>query len=386
MDFELSEEQRMIRDMCREFANEVIAPRAKEINEPGNNCACNIINKIINKMADLGMMGIPLPKEYGGTGGDWVSMVLCIEEIARADAGIAQILDVSTVCAHEIEVFGTNEQKREWLTLLAKGETIAAFALTEQGAGSDAAAITTTATLDNDEWVINGNKQFVSNIALDKSSVAIVVAISGKNQKGRNIINDFIVPKDTPGFIIGKSYDKIGLHSQPVNEVTFEDCRIPRDYLLGKEGRGLAQRLATLQIARICVAACAVGIAQACLDASLPYAKQRIQFGRPIIDFQGVSFKLADMAVAIQLARLMYLKAAWLKDNKLPYTFEASAAKLYASEMAEKAARDAVQIHGGYGYITEHPVARYYTQAKLFTIGEGTSEMQRLIISRALRA
>jgi alkylation response protein AidB-like acyl-CoA dehydrogenase len=386
MDFELSEEQRMIRDMCRQFATEVIAPRAEEINKPDNNYACDTITDILNRMAALSMMGIPFPEEYGGTGGDWVTMVSCVEEIARADAGLAQILDVSASCAHEIGAFGTEEQKQKWLPPLVKGETIAAFALTEDEAGSDAAAIKTKATLDNDEWVINGSKQFVSNIALDKRSIAIVVAVSGKNDKGRNIINDFIVPKSTPGFIIGNSYSKIGLHSQPTNEVTFEDCRIPRDYLLGREGHGLAQRLATIQTARICVAACSVGIAQACLDASLSYAKQRRQFGRPIIDFQGVSFKLGDMAVGIQLARLMYLKAAWLKDNKLPYNLESSVAKLYASEMAEKTARDAVQIHGGYGYILEYPVARYYTQARLVTIGEGTSEIQRLIISRAVRA
>lgn len=379
MDFELSQQQRMIRDMCRQFAREVIAPRAEEVDRTGN-----YAYDIMDKMADLGMMGIPFPEKYGGSGGDWVSMSLCIEEISRADVGLGIMLDVTILAAHEIEVFGTEEQKQKWLTPLANGKEIGAFALTEPDAGSDAAAIKCTATLDNNEWVINGTKHFVTNIGLDNSSIVAIAAVSGKDKQGKSIIDIFIVPKSTPGFTVGRRYDKLGLHSSATNELAFEDCRLPRDYMLGVAGRGLAQHLAALQTGRICIAACSVGLAQACLDASLAYARERIQFGRPIIDFEAISFKLADMAVAIELGRLMYLKAAWLKDNNLPHTFEASAAKLYASEVAEKIASDAVQIHGGYGYMSDYAVSRYYKQAKALQLTEGTSEVQRIVITRNL--
>ena len=276
----------------------------------------------MDRMADLGMMGLPFPEEYGGGGGDWVSMGLCIEEVSRADAGLGVMLDVTTLCAHEIEVFGAEEQKRKWLGPLARGGKIGAFALTEPEAGSDAASIKCTAVLDDDEWVINGSKQFISNIGLNNCSIVVVAAVSGKDKQDKSDINTFIVQKDTPGFTVGGEYDKMGLHSSSTNELIFEDARIPKDYLLGEVGRGLAQHLAALQTGRICIAACSVGLAQACLDASWSYARERSQFGRPIIDFQGISFKLADMAVAIELGRLMYLKAAWLKDNNLPYAFE----------------------------------------------------------------
>lgn len=379
MDFELSHEQRMIRDMCRQFAREVIAPRAEEVDRTGN-----YAYDIMDKMAELGIMGIPFPEKYGGSGGDWVSMSLCIEEISRADVGLGIMLDVTTLAAHEIEVFGTEEQKQKWLTRLASGKEVGAFALTEPDAGSDAAGIRCTATLDNNEWVINGTKNFITNIGLDNSSIVVITAVSGKDKQGENIIDTFVVPKGTPGFTVGRRYDKMGLHSSATNELAFEDCRLPRDYMLGVVGRGLAQHLAALQTGRICIAACSVGLAQACLDASLAYARERVQFGKPIIDFEAISFKLADMAVAIELGRLMYLKAAWLKDNNLPHTFEASAAKLYASEVAEKIASDAVQIHGGYGYMSDYAVSRYYKQAKALQLVEGTSEVQRIVITRNL--
>ena len=379
MDFELSQQQRMIRDMCRQFAREVIAPRAEEVDRTGN-----YAYDIMDKMAELGIMGIPFLEKYGGSGGDWVSMSLCIEEISRADVGLGIMLDVTTLAAHEIEVFGTEEQKQKWLTRLASGKEIGAFALTEPDAGSDAAGIRCTATLDNNEWVVNGTKNFITNIGLDNSSIVVITAVSGKDKQGENIIDTFVVPKGTPGFTVGRRYDKMGLHSSATNELAFEDCRLPRDYMLGVVGRGLAQHLAALQTGRICIAACSVGLAQACLDASLAYARERVQFGKPIIDFEAISFKLADMAVAIELGRLMYLKAAWLKDNNLPHTFEASAAKLYASEVAEKIASDAVQIHGGYGYMSDYAVSRYYKQAKALQLVEGTSEVQRIVITRNL--
>ena len=380
MDFALSEEQKRVRDMCRQFTEETIAPLAQELE-----MADNYPYHIMDGMADLGMMGIPYPEEYGGGGGDWVSMNLCIEEISKGDAGLGIMLDVTALCTHELEVFGTEEQKQRWLPPLAKGKKIGSFGLTEPDAGSDAASISCTATLDGDEWVINGRKQFITNIGLDNSSIIVIAAVSGKNQQGKSITSTFIVPKGTPGFIVGRKYDKIGLHSCATNELTFKDCRLPKGYLLGELGRGLDQHFAMAQTGRICVAACSVGLAQACLDASLSYAKGRVQFDRPIIQFEGVSFKLADMAVAIDAARLMYLKAAWLKDNSLPYRFEASAAKLYASEMVEKVASDAVQIHGGYGYMSDYAVSRYYRQAKAMQIALGTSEMQRIVITRNMR-
>jgi len=379
MDFALSEEQRRIRDRCCQFTEEVIAPKADELDR-----ADDYPYHIMNSMAGLGMMGIPFLEEYGGGGGDWVSMNLCIEEVSKGDAGLGIMLDITALCTHEIEVFGTDAQKRRWLPSLAGGKKIGSFGLTEPHAGSDAASISCTAALDGDEWVINGRKQFVTNIGLDNSSIIVIAAVSGKNQQGKSIISTFIVPKDTPGFIVGRKYDKIGLRSCATNELAFKDCRLPGDYLLGEVGRGLEQHLAMAQTGRICVAACSVGLAQACLDASLSYAKERIQFDRPIIQFEGISFKLADMALAIEAARLMYLKAAWLKDKGLPYRFESSAAKLYASEMVEKVASDAVQIHGGYGYLRDYPVSRYYRQAKVMQIALGTSEMQRIVIARNL--
>jgi len=379
MDFAISTEQAKIKDMCCRFTEEVIAPRAEELDR-----ADDYPYSIMDRMAELGMMGIPFPQEYGGGGGDWVSMNLCIEEVSKGDAGLGVMLDITALCAHELEVFGTAEQKQRWLPPLVKGREIGGFGLTEPDAGSDAASISCTATLDSSEWVINGRKQFITNIGLDNSSIVIIAAVSGKSREGKSIITTFIVPKGTTGFIIGRKYDKIGLRSCATNELSFNDCRLPKDYLLGEVGQGLAQHLAMAQTGRIGIAACSVGLAQACLDASLLYARGRVQFAQPIIQFEGVSFKLADMAVAIEAARLMYLKAAWLKDNGLPYRFEASAAKVYASEMVEKVASDAVQIHGGYGYMSDYAVSRYYRQAKAMPIALGTSEMQRIVITRNL--
>jgi len=379
MDFTLSETQSMIRGMCRQFTDEVVAPGAEELDRTGD-----YPYQIMDRMAELGMMGIPFPQGYGGGGADWVSMNLCIEEISRGDAGLGIMLDVTALCTHEVEVYGTEEQQRRWLPPLVRGREIGGFGLTEPDTGTDAASISCTAKLDGNEWVINGTKQFITNIGLDNGSIVVIAAVSGKSREGKSIIDTFIIPKGTPGFTVGRRYDKIGLHSCSTNELAFEDCRLTGDYRLGEEGRGLAQHLAMVQVGRICVAACSVGLAQACLDASLSYARERIQFGRPIIEFEGVSFKLADMAIAIEAARLMYLKASWLKDNYLPHRLEASAAKVYASEMVERVASDAVQIHGGYGYMSDYAVSRYYRQAKAMQIIEGTSEAQRMVITRNL--
>jgi alkylation response protein AidB-like acyl-CoA dehydrogenase len=380
LDFDLKEEHKMIREMCRAFSQDVIAPRAEEIERKGE-----YAYDIISRMAELGMMGIPISEAYGGSGGDWVGMHLCIEEISRGDVTFGALLDVTTsVVAQELEVFGTQEQKKKWLIPIAKGEKIGAFGLTEPDTGSDAGSIRTAAVLEDHEWVINGTKQFITNIGLDNASLILIAAVSRKAVGGRGRISTFIVPKDSPGFILGKRYDKIGWHGSATHEVIFDNCRISEDNLLGDPAKGFAQHLSVLQTGRISAAAMSVGVAQACLDNSLRYAKERVQFGRPIGTFQAIQFKLADMAAAIELARNQYLKGAWLKDQGRKYAFEATVAKLFASEMVEKVASDAVQIHGGYGYMAEYPVSRYYTGAKVLQIVEGTSEVMRIILSREL--
>lgn len=379
MNFDLTDEQRMMRDTARDFAEEVIAPRSEHMEATGE-----YPYDIMQQMADLGMMGIPFPEEYGGSGGDWVGAHICIEEISRGDITLGALLDVTmSIVGQELLVFGTEAQKQKWLVPIARGEKIGAFGLTEPDVGSDAASVRTTAVPSNGEWILNGTKQFITNIGLDHASVVLVAAKTGKNDKG-NIISTFIVPKDAPGFKLGKRYRKMSWHACATHEVILEDCRIPADNLLGDPERGFAQHLAVLETGRISLAAMAVGLAQACLDNALLYAKQRMQFGRPIFDFQAIQFKLADMAVAIELARNMYLKSAWLKEMGRDHTFEAAAAKLFASEMAERVASDALQIHGGYGFMEEYPVSRYFKSAKILQIVEGTSEVQRMIIGRCL--
>ena len=381
MDLDLTDENKMIRDMARDFADEVIAPRAEDMERTGE-----YPYDIIAQMAELGMMGIPFSEEYGGSGGDWVGTHVCIEEISRGDLTLGALLDVTTsVVGQEMDVFGTEEQKKKWLVPIARGIEIGAFALTEPDSGSDAGALRTRAVLEGDEWILNGTKQFVTNIGLDNASVVLVAAISGRNEKG-NIISTFIVPKSAPGFQLGKKYEKMTWRASATHEVILEDFRLPKKNLLGDPNRGFAQHLAVLETGRISIAAVSVGVAQACLDQSLRYAQERTQFGKPIFDFQTIQFKLADMAISIELARNQYLKAAWLKDQKRKHTFEATIAKVFASEMLEKVASDAVQIHGGYGYMVEYPVSRYYQGAKLLQIVEGTSEVQRMILGRMLSA
>jgi len=382
MNFDLTEEQAMIREMARDFADEVIMPRAEELDEKGE-----YPYDILGKMAELGMMGIPFPEAYGGAGGDWVGYHLCLEQISRGDLTIGACLEVTTaVVGEELFRFGTTDQKMKWLVPVAQGKIIGAFALTEPDSGSDAGALRTRAVKEGDHWILNGNKQFITNIGLENSTFALVAAQSSRSGGAKKVISTFIVPKDAPGFKLGKRYNKMAWHASATNEIIFEDCRIPADSLLGDPTKGFAQHLAALQTGRIAIAAVAVGLAQACMDEALVYAKTRRQFGRPIFEFQTLQFKLADMAVAIELARNQYLKAAWLKDNDRPHTFEATVAKLFASEMVEKVAGDALHIHGGYGYMREYPVSRYYKGAKLFQIVEGTSEVQRMILGRLLAA
>ncbi|RJQ83299.1 MAG: acyl-CoA dehydrogenase [Desulfobacteraceae bacterium] len=379
MDFDLTSEQSMIRKEVRRFAQKEIAPQAEEMERTGE-----YPYEIIKKMAGLGLMGIPFPEAYGGMGGSWVAMHLCIEEVSRVDGALGGLLDVTTsVVGQEIAVFGTEKQKKKWLVPIAQGKEIGAFGLTEPNSGSDAGALQTTAELKGGEWVLNGTKQFITNIGLDCASM-IIVAARVKGGDNADTISTFIVPKNAPGFRLGERYRKIAWHSSATHEVVLSDCRVPKENLLGDPQRGFAQHLAVLETGRISIAAIAVGVAQACLDEALKHARDRKQFGRPIFDFQAIQFKLADMAVSIELARNQYLKAAWLKDQGRPHAFEASAAKLYASEMAEKVASDALEIHGGYGLMEEYPVARYYKGVKILQIVEGTSEVQRLIIGRIL--
>jgi short-chain 2-methylacyl-CoA dehydrogenase len=375
MDFDLTNEQKMIRDMAREFADKVIAPRAEEMEKTGE-----FPYDIMAKMGELGMMGIPFPEAYGGSGGDWVSLHVCIEELSRGDGTFGALLDVTTsVAGQELNVFGTEDQKRKWLVPIAKGEKVGAFALTEPDCGSDAAALKTTAILRNGEWILNGTKTFISFIALDNASLVLVAA-----RTSEDMISTFIVPRGAPGLEVGEKMDKMVMHAAYTSEVYFGDCQIPEENLLGDPTRGFAQHLAVLETGRISIAALAVGLAQACLDQALRYSKKRSAFGQPIFNFEAIQFKLADMAVAIELARNQYLKAAWLKDQGRNHTFEATVAKVFASEMAEKVASDALHIHGGYGYMNEYPVSRYYRGAKLLQIVEGTSEVQRMVLGRIL--
>lgn len=378
MNFDLNEEQRMIRDTARRFAKDVITPRFYELATTKD-----VPYDILEKMGDMGFMGVPFDPEYGGGGGDWVSLHLVIEELSKADIGMGTLIDVTTsVVSQEIDRFGTEAQKKKWLPDLCSGKTIGAFALTEPHSGSDAGALKTRAVLDGDEWVLNGTKQYITNVAL-KSCPLVVVAARAEID-GKEKIVTFIAPKDSPGFIVGRSYHKIAFDSGATNELIFDNCRIPKDSILGDPARGFAQHLSVLETGRISIAAACVGAAQACLEHALAYAKDRIQFGKPIFEFQATQFKLSDMAVKIEMARTLYLKAAWLKDQGRPHTFEAASAKLYASEMLEQCASDAVQIFGGNGLMEDYPVASIFRASKIMQIVEGTSEVQRMIIGRLL--
>jgi alkylation response protein AidB-like acyl-CoA dehydrogenase len=377
VDFELTEDQQLIRDTVRDFAQQVVAPRAAEIDQTGI-----FPTDILKQMAGLGLMGLPFPDEYGGSGADYVSYCLALEEITRACAstGITYEAHVSLGCT-PIYLYGTDEQKKEYLPQLCGGESIGSFGLTEPEAGSDAGGTKTTAVLEDGEWVINGGKCFITNASYAKFVTITAVTDKGQGTRG---ISDIIVPAGTPGFTIRTPWEKLGLHGSNTTELTFDDVRVPEENLLGKRGEGFKQFLVVLDGGRVAIGAMGVGIAQACLDASLKYAKERVQFGQPIGRFQAVQFKLADMATNIELARLMYLKAAWLKDKGKPYAREANYAKLFGTEMSTKAALEAIQIHGGYGYMKEFPVERYLRDSKLLEIGEGTSEIIRLVIARGL--
>jgi alkylation response protein AidB-like acyl-CoA dehydrogenase len=378
MNFELTKEQQMIKEMVRDFAEKEIAPYAAKWDEEAY-----FPVEVFKKMGELGLLGIPFPEKYGGSGGDTISYAIAVEEIGRAcgGTGLSYAAAVS-LGASPIYYFGTEEQKQKWLVPMAKGETLGAFGLTEPNAGSDAGGTRTTAVLDGDEYVINGEKCWITNAQYSRQ--VIVTAVTGKDERGKNIISAIIVPTDTPGFTIRSNYDKMGVRASNTCELVFENVRVPKENVLGDPQKGFKQFLYTLDGGRISIAALAVGIAQAAFEKALQYAKERTQFGQTISKFQAIQFKLADMAMEIELARNMVYKAAWLKDQGKPFTKEASFAKLFASEMGFRVCNQAIQIHGGYGYMKEYGVERHLRDIKLMEIGEGTSEIQRLVIARQL--
>jgi alkylation response protein AidB-like acyl-CoA dehydrogenase len=377
MNFELSDEQLEMRRTLREFAENEIIPNAPEWDEKSS-----FPTEVINKLGELGFLGVIFPPEYGGAGMSYVDYVTVIEELSRADAsvGITVAAHIS-LCSNHIYEQGTEEQKKKYLVPLASGQSLGAWSLTEPEAGSDAAGTRTTAVLDGDEWVINGSKTFTTNGKV--AEIAIAMASTDKS-KGHHGISAFIVPQGTPGFRPGKKENKLGHRASDTSEMIFENCRVPKENLLGEQGEGFVAALQVLDGGRISIASLALGIAQAAFECALEYSQNRKQFGKPISAFQGTAFKLADMATEIDAARLLTYRAATLKDQGKRVTKESAMAKLYASEAATRAAEHAVQILGGYGYVKDYPAERYFRDAKLTTIGEGTSEIQRLVISRQL--
>jgi len=380
MDFDLTEEQQEFRRAVREFAEDVIAPRAEEMDRLEE-----LPMDIVKQMGQMGLFGLPFPEEYGGQGADFLTFCIAVEELARIDSSLAITLEAAVgLGANPIYADGTEEQKQTWLVPMCRGEMLGAFGLTEPGGGSDAGATKTTARLEDGQWVINGSKAFITNSGTEITGLVTITAATGEGEDGKKEISAIIVPAGTPGLEVGKSYRKVGWRASDTHELAFNDCRVPQKNLLGERGKGYAQFLRTLDDGRIAVAALGTGLAQGCLEQSVKYSTERHAFGRPIGAFQGLQFKIADMRVAVDTARLATYRAAWLKDRGRPYKTEAAVAKLYASQIAVSCAREAVQVHGAYGYMEEFPVARYYRDSKVLEIGEGTNEIMRWIIARDL--
>jgi alkylation response protein AidB-like acyl-CoA dehydrogenase len=379
MDFDLSHEQRLIQSTVRDFAQAEIAPVAEELDREKR-----FPYEIVAKLGDLGLMGIPFPEEYGGGGADTLAYAVAIEELARVDSSVC-----ITVAAHTslgtmgIYLWGTDEQKRDWLPELCSGRKLAAFGLTEPEAGSDAGNTRTTARLEDGQWVINGAKQFITNSGTDITGCVTITAVTG-NSNGRKEISNVIVPNGTPGYTPEAPYRKMGWNASDTRPLSFEDCHVPEQNLLGPRGDGFKQFLRLLDGGRIGVAAMGVGLAQGALDQALAYAKERQAFGQPISKFQAIQAKIADMSAEIEASRLLTYKAAIQKDRKESFTLTAAQAKLKTGRLAVRACEEAVQIHGGYGYIEEYPVCRFYRDAKILTIGEGTDEVQQMVIARQL--
>jgi short/branched chain acyl-CoA dehydrogenase len=390
MDFDLSADHELIRRTVRDFAEGEVAPVAEELDRTKS-----FPYEIVRQLGALNMMGIPFPAEYGGGGGDTLAYTLAVEELARVDSSVA-----ITLCAHTslgtqpIFLFGSEEQKRDWLPRLCSGERLGAFGLTEPEAGSDAANTRTRAALSDGEWVINGAKQFITNAGTDISGVVCITALTGERATGdgepdgpqAREISNLIVANGTPGYEQGEPYRKMGWNASDTRPLTFTDCRVPEANLLGPRGAGFRQFLRVLDIGRIGVAAMGIGLAQGALEMALTYAKQRRAFGKAISSFQAIQSKLADMSTEIAAARLLVYKAAREKDAGRNFTLTAAQAKLKTGRLAVRCAEEAVQIHGGYGYIEEYPVCRFYRDAKILTIGEGTDEVQQMVIARALGA
>jgi alkylation response protein AidB-like acyl-CoA dehydrogenase len=375
MDFDFSSEQQEFRRTVRDFAEKVVQPRAEEWDETGE-----FPVDVVLQMGELGLFGIPFPESYGGMGGDFSTLCIAIEELARVDSSMAITLEAGVgLGAMPIWLFGTEDQKQRWLVPLARGEKLAGFGLTEPEAGSDSGNTRTTAKLEQGEWVIDGTKAFITNVGTPVSQHVTITARTGENE-----ISNVIVPVGTSGFTAGKKYKKMGWHASDTRELVFAGARVPEENLLGVRGEGFKNFLIILDAGRVAIGALGVGLAQGCLEMSVAYAKERKQFGRPIAQNQAIAFKLADMGVKTDLARLAVYRAATMHDRGVPFKTEASIAKLYSSEIANEVARDAVQIHGGYGFMDEFPVSRFYRDAKVLEIGEGTSEVQRILISRAL--
>lgn len=381
MNFDLNDNQISIRNMVREFAEGEIAPRAYELDAKSE-----FPVDLVRKMGELGLMGLPFPEEWGGLGADTLTYAIAVEELARVDSSMAITVAANvSLGGMPIAMFGNRQQKEKYLVPLAQGEALGAFGLTEPGAGSDAGNSQTTAVEDGDEWVINGTKSYITNAGTPLSRfVTIAVATGNLDGGGRREISNIVVENGTPGYTQSKPYKKMGWHASDTRQLYFENCRVPRENLVGERGRGFRQFLQVLDGGRISVAAIGVGLAQGALEMSLKYARERTQFGQPISKFQSIQNKLADMAVNVELARLATYRAAWLKDQGRPFAFEAGIAKLFSSEIAMRAADEGVQIHGGLGYMDEAPISRFFRDAKILAIGEGTSEVQRLVIARHL--
>ncbi|HEY5318663.1 MAG TPA: acyl-CoA dehydrogenase family protein [Solirubrobacteraceae bacterium] len=383
MDFELDGDHRLLRDTVREFAEQEVAPIAEELDRTKQ-----FPYDIVRRLGELDLMGIPFPEEYGGAGGDSLAYAIVVEELARVDSSVA-----ITLCAHTslgtqpIYLFGSEAQKREWLPPLCRGERLGAFGLTEPEAGSDAGNTKTRAELEDGEWVVNGAKQFITNAGTDISGLVVITAVTG-GQGGacEREISNIVVANGTPGYECGEPYRKMGWNASDTRPLSFTDCRVPEENLLGPRGGGLRQFFHVLDIGRIGVAAMGVGLAQGAFEQALAYAKQRRAFGSPISKFQSIQGKLANLSVEIEATRLLVQKAAYLKDAGRNFTLVAAQAKLKSGRLAVHTADEAVQIHGGYGYIEEYPVCRFYRDAKILTIGEGTDEIQEMVIARALGA
>ncbi|MBV9403548.1 MAG: acyl-CoA dehydrogenase family protein [Candidatus Eremiobacteraeota bacterium] len=379
MDFDLSDEQKAIQQLCRDFAREEIAPRAEAMDQNES-----FPYDLVEKMAELGLMGLPFPEQYGGAGADTVSYALAVMEIARADASTAITLAAHvSLGASPFLLFGSEEQKQKYLVPLAQGKMLWGFGLTEPNAGSDAGGTQTRAELRDGKWIINGTKAFITNSGTDISGGTTITAVTGR-RNGKAEITNLIVPQDAPGFTRSKKYKKMGWRASDTRELSFADAEVPEENVLGKRGDGLKNFLITLDGGRISVAALSVGLAMGAYDEAFRYAQERQQFGRPISKFQAIQFKLADMLAEIEHAKLMVLKAAWEKDQGRDFAMTASLSKLFSGEVSRRVVNEALQIHGGYGFMDEYPISRMYRDQKINEIGEGTNEVQRLVIARLM--